>query len=58
MRALVDLAMKRDAERLTAKLPAVRWLTTAARRAGCEVHGLVIYEKPLQPQAVSSGSEQ
>lgn len=47
MRALVDLAMKRDAERLTAKLPAVRWLTTAARRAGCEVHGLVVYEKPL-----------
>ena len=47
MRAVVDLAVAEGADRLLAMLPAVPWLTQAARRAGCDVNPLSVYEKPL-----------
>jgi len=47
MRSLVDLASAEGADRLLAMLPAVPWLTQAARRAGCDVEPLSVYEMPL-----------
>ena len=47
MRALVDLASAEGAEHLSIKLPAVDWLSQAARRAGCQLDELAVYEKAL-----------
>ncbi len=47
MRAVVDLATKLETESIGVMLPAVGWLTTAARRAGCELHPMKIYEISL-----------
>lgn len=47
MRAIVDLAVKRDAEGVRITIPNVGWLTTAARRAGCDLHPIIVYAKPL-----------
>ncbi len=47
MRAIVDLATKLEAESIGVMLPAVGWLTTAARRAGCELHPMTVYEISL-----------
>ncbi len=47
MRALVDLAVAEGAERVQIKIPAVDWLTAAARRAGCELWEMVLYERSL-----------
>lgn len=47
MRAIVDLALNQGAEALGINVPAVTWLTTAARRAGCDLHPMIVYEKPL-----------
>jgi GNAT superfamily N-acetyltransferase len=47
MRSVVDLASKLDAERIGITIPAVPWLTTAARRAGCELHPMTVYETSL-----------
>jgi GNAT superfamily N-acetyltransferase len=47
LRALVDLAAAEGAERLLAMLPAAPWLTQAARRAGCDVSGITVYDMPL-----------
>jgi GNAT superfamily N-acetyltransferase len=47
MRALVDLAVAEGAERIQIKIPAVDWLTAAARRAGCDTWNMVLYERSL-----------
>ena len=47
MRGLVDLAATEGAVHLKVMLPAVDWLTQAARRAGCTLDGLDVYERPL-----------
>jgi hypothetical protein len=44
-RALVDLAVAGGAERLLTMMPAVGWLTNAARRAGCSLHEGTVYER-------------
>jgi GNAT superfamily N-acetyltransferase len=48
IRALVDLAVNEGAERIEIKLPAVDWLTSAVRRAGCELWHLILYERPIE----------
>jgi GNAT superfamily N-acetyltransferase len=47
IRALADLAAAEGADRLLAMLPGVPWLTQAARRAGCDVEPISVYEMPL-----------
>ena len=47
LRAIVDLASKLDAESLAVTMPATPWLTTAARRAGCELLRFSVYETSL-----------
>ena len=47
MRAIVDLATKQEAESIGMTLPAVGWLTSAARRAGCDLHPMTVYEMSL-----------
>jgi hypothetical protein len=47
MRAVVDLAVAEGAERVEIKIPAVDWLTAAARRAGCDLWRMVLYERSL-----------
>ena len=47
MRALVDLANKRDAESIGMTLPDVGWLTKAARHAGCDLRPITLYEISL-----------
>jgi GNAT superfamily N-acetyltransferase len=47
MRALVDLAVAEGAERIRIKIPDVAWLTAAARRAGCDLWRMVLYERSL-----------
>ena len=46
-RALTDVANNRGAEGLTVWIPALDWLTQAARRAGCDVSPLSLWEYPL-----------
>ncbi len=45
--ALVDLANNRGAERFVVWLPAIDWIVQAARRTGCDVSPLSIWEYPL-----------
>ncbi len=47
LRAIVDLASKLDAEGFDVTMPATPWLTAAARRAGCELLPLTVYETSL-----------
>lgn len=47
LRALVDLAVAEGAERIELKLPDVAWLTTAARRAGCDLWRFILLAKPI-----------
>ena len=47
MRAIVDLASKQEAEGVSIMLPDVGWLTSAARRIGCGLQQLTIYELSL-----------
>ena len=47
MRALVDLASKQEAEGIAVTIPAVGWLTSAARRIGCDLFPVTVYERPL-----------
>ena len=47
MRALLDLALNQGADQIQMMLPSVDWLTTAARRAGCELHPLTLFERAL-----------
>lgn len=47
MRAVVDLAAAEGAERVQIKIPAVDWLTAAARRAGCDLWNMVLHERSL-----------
>jgi hypothetical protein len=44
---VVDLAVAEGAERITMMLPTVEWLVAAARRAGCELWELVLFERAL-----------
>jgi len=46
-RALTDVANNRGAEGLVVWIPALDWLTQAARRAGCDVSPLSIWEYAL-----------
>jgi GNAT superfamily N-acetyltransferase len=48
MRALVDLAINEGADRIEMKIPDVDWLTSAARRAGCELWRLILYTRPIE----------
>ena len=47
IRALIDTANNRGAEEITLWLAELDWLVQAARRAGCEVEGYGIWERPL-----------
>jgi len=51
VRALVDLAVNEGAERIEIKLPAIDWLTSAVRHAGCELWNLILYERPIEDRA-------
>lgn len=46
-RGIVDLALDQRAERLEVWIPAVDWLVSAFRQAGCEAHHMAVYEKGL-----------
>ena len=46
-RALIDVANKRGAEGLTVWIPALDWLIQSARRAGCDVSPMSIWEYSL-----------
>jgi hypothetical protein len=46
-RALIDAANKRGSEGLTAWIPALDWLIQSARRAGCDVSPMSVWEYPL-----------
>jgi len=46
-RALTDAANKRGAEGLTVWIPATEWLIQSARRAGCDVSAMSIWEYAL-----------
>ena len=46
-RALTDAANKRGAEGLTVWIPATEWLIQSARRAGCDVSPMSVWEYPL-----------
>ena len=47
MRSIVDLATKLGSESVGMVLPAAPWLTTAARRAGCLLYPMTVYETVL-----------
>lgn len=47
IRALIDTANNRGAEELTMWLADTDWLVQAARRAGCDVSGFGVWERPL-----------
>ncbi len=47
MRSIVDLAAKQETEAIGINIPAVPWMATAARRAGCELHPMIVYERSL-----------
>jgi GNAT superfamily N-acetyltransferase len=47
MRSIVDLALNQGVEALGINVPAVSWLKTAARRAGCDLHPIIVYEMAL-----------
>jgi GNAT superfamily N-acetyltransferase len=47
MRALVDLAVNEGTERIALMLPEVPWLSAAARRSGCELHPMTLFERAL-----------
>lgn len=47
LRGIVDLASKLEAESFSVTVPATPWLTTAARRAGCELSPITVYETSL-----------
>ncbi|MGI9666820.1 MAG: GNAT family N-acetyltransferase [Acidimicrobiia bacterium] len=49
IRALIDTANNRGAEGLSLWLADTVWLVQAARRAGCDVSGFGIWEKPIDP---------
>ncbi len=46
-RALMDVANKHGAEGLVVWIPAIDWLMQAARRVGCDIEPLSIWEHPL-----------
>lgn len=46
-RALVDAAVESDSDRIQMMLPGIDWLTNAARRNGCELHPMALYEYGL-----------
>jgi GNAT superfamily N-acetyltransferase len=46
-RALTDAANKRGAEGLAVWIPALDWLTQSARRAGCDVAPMSVWERAL-----------
>jgi GNAT superfamily N-acetyltransferase len=50
IRALIDTANNRGADALSAWLADTDWLVQAARRAGCDVTGHGVWEKPLDPR--------
>lgn len=47
LRSIVDLATKLDTESIGITVPSVPWLTSATRRAGCELHPMTVYEASL-----------
>jgi GNAT superfamily N-acetyltransferase len=47
LRSIIDLATKLDAESVGLIVPAVSWLTAAIRRAGCDLHPMIVYEISL-----------
>ena len=47
LRAVTDMANKRGAEGLVVWIPALDWLIQSARRAGCDVEPMAIWEKGL-----------
>jgi GNAT superfamily N-acetyltransferase len=46
-RALIDAANNQGAEQLSVWIPSLDWLVQAARRSGCDVSPMSIYEYPL-----------
>ena len=47
MRAVIDLAVNLGADDVRLMLPAVDWLKSAARRAGCDLMPLTLFQRPV-----------
>ena len=47
IKSLVDLAFETRAERLQVTVPEIDWLVAALKSSGCELHPMIVYERPL-----------
>ncbi len=47
IRSIVDLTFEQHAERVRITAPEVDWLVASLERSGCEIHSMLIYERPL-----------
>lgn len=47
VRSIVDLAFEQHAERVRVTVPEVDWMVASLKRSGCEIHSMLIYERPL-----------
>ncbi|MCP4306554.1 MAG: GNAT family N-acetyltransferase [bacterium] len=47
IKSLVDLAFETRAERLQVTVPELDWLVAGLQSSGCELHPMIVYERPL-----------
>ena len=47
VRSIVDLAFQQHADRVRVTVPEVDWMVASLERSGCEIHSMLIYERPL-----------